>query len=166
MSIIDDILRREGSKYTNHPSDRGGPTKWGITQAVLSEVRGKPASEADVAALTEAEARSIYEARYIRQPRFDQIANAALRDLVIDCGVNHGPGRAARWLQDAAGVTADGAIGPKTLTAVNGADPRVMYCKVLAARVRFYGRIIADDPRQAAFAAGWANRAAEFIVAL
>lgn len=31
--LIDDVIAREGG-YTNHPADRGGPTRWGITQAV------------------------------------------------------------------------------------------------------------------------------------
>ena len=31
--IIDGIIRREGSTYTNDPADPGGPTKYGITLA-------------------------------------------------------------------------------------------------------------------------------------
>ena len=28
--MIDDILKREGSAYTDHPKDRGGPTRYGV----------------------------------------------------------------------------------------------------------------------------------------
>ena len=32
-ALIDAVIDREG-RYVNHPADRGGPTCWGITQAV------------------------------------------------------------------------------------------------------------------------------------
>ena len=64
--ILDDILRREGG-YVNHPADRGGPTNFGITAQTLGSWRklGRPATAAEVQALTEPEARAIY-----RQPCF------------------------------------------------------------------------------------------------
>ena len=31
--FIDDVIAREGG-YVDHPADRGGPTRWGITEAV------------------------------------------------------------------------------------------------------------------------------------
>ena len=31
--LIDELIAREGG-YTNHPADRGGPTRYGITEAV------------------------------------------------------------------------------------------------------------------------------------
>ena len=33
--IIKEIIRREGG-YVNHPNDRGGPTKYGVTHKTLS----------------------------------------------------------------------------------------------------------------------------------
>nr|WP_222532573.1 glycosyl hydrolase 108 family protein [Azospirillum sp. 412522] len=42
-AIIDTILRREGwPRYTDRPSDRGGPTKGGITLATLTNWRKRP----------------------------------------------------------------------------------------------------------------------------
>ena len=32
-TLIDALIEREGG-YSNHPADRGGPTKFGITEAV------------------------------------------------------------------------------------------------------------------------------------
>lgn len=34
--ILNDVLRREGG-YVHHPSDRGGPTKFGIAARTLGE---------------------------------------------------------------------------------------------------------------------------------
>ena len=177
-SIIDAILRREGwPRYTDRPSDRGGPTKGGITLETLASWRKHPVTATDVAALDEAEVRAIYRARYIEEPGFAGITDDALRALVIDSGVNHGPARAGTWLQDAVNDLAgrpllkvDGAVGPKTLAAVNGADAAGLWRSVFAQRMRFYGQIITGDARKrgrteddALNAAGWLNRLAEFM---
>jgi len=162
-TIIDQIIRREGG-FVNHPADRGGPTKYGITQATLSRWRrGEPVSPSDVEALTEDEARRIYRTLYITRPGFHMIEHAPLRALVVDCGVHHGVRRAAEWLQEAAGAPVDGIVGPVTLKAVNGGDGHKLYRKVLATRAGFYGWIIARDHAQAVFAKGWMKRLAEFI---
>lgn len=154
QSLLDDILRREGG-FVDHPSDRGGPTKYGITQAALSDYRGRPVSVDDVRTLSEHEARAIYVERYVSRPGFDRLEHTALMALLVDCAVNHGVTRAAKWLQQAAGVAVDGRVGPVTLAAVNRQDGAQLYRAVLAERCRFYGRLITRDPSQAVFAAGW-----------
>jgi len=40
-NVIYDLIEREGG-FSNHPADKGGPTKYGITQQTLSEWRGVP----------------------------------------------------------------------------------------------------------------------------
>lgn len=161
-AIIDDILRREGG-YVDHPSDRGGPTNHGITQATLAEWRGKPVTVADVMALTSTEAREIYRETYITRPGFLAIENDAVRALAVDCAVNHGASQAVKLLQAAARVFTDGIFGAVTRDAVNRMTAAVLYRRLCAARVRLYGEIITKRPSQAVFASGWMNRAAEFI---
>lgn len=163
-SIIDDIIRREGG-FINHPADRGGPTKYGITAKTLGGWRhlGRTATSDEVAALTEAEAREIYRHRYIIEPGFDTITHPALQVLLVDSGVHSGPQKAVHWLQTAVGAATDGVIGPKTLAAIAATDQNKLYSKVLAARVRHLGRLITNDPKQSVFAAGWMNRMAEFV---
>ncbi len=117
----------------------------------------------DVRELGEFEARRIYEKLYVEGPGFDRIVHTMLRALVVDCAVNHGPSRAARWLQASAGTRVDGVFGPRSLAEVNAAGEKALYKRVLAQRCRFYGQIITRDPSQAAFAAGWAARLSEFI---
>ena len=163
-AILDKIIRREGG-YVHHQADRGGPTKYGITAQTLGDWRrlGRPATAAEVQALTEAEARAIYRQQYITGPGFDAITYPPLLHLLADSAVHSGPKRAVQWLQTALGVTADGVIGPQTRAALAAADPGVLYGKVLGQRLRHLGRLITRDPKQAAFAAGWLNRLAEFV---
>jgi lysozyme family protein len=143
--LISDIIRREGSQYTNYPEDRGGPTKYGITLATLRAVRGKDMTAHDVAALTEEEAVDILHRLYIKP--FEQYSlYPDLHDLIVDAAVNHGVARAKQWLKE-----------------IGVVDYDTLYREFLRKRVRFYGRIITDRPANAKFAAGWANRISEFI---
>jgi len=164
--IIDDILRREGPQYTNRPNDRGGPTKYGVTQATLSRYRGRPVSPADVQSLTEPEARAIYLKDYVVGPGFLGIKDERLRALMVDCRVNHSPKPPMTWLQKAVGVAQDGVLGPATLAAVNAATDRNwrrVFADVIADRTSYYGMLVTKDPTQAENAHGWNNRAGEFI---
>jgi lysozyme family protein len=160
--VIDGILRREGG-YVDRLEDKGGATNHGITQATLAEWRGKPVTVEDIKALTETEAREIYREQYIVRPGFLGIENEAIRTLAVDCAVNHGVKPAVKLLQEAARVFTDGIFGPNTRDAVNRMTPAVLYRRLCAARVEFYGDIITNNPTQAVFAKGWAKRVAEFI---
>jgi lysozyme family protein len=163
--IIDDILRREGSIYTNHSSDRGRSTKYGITLATLREERGPFVTAEDVAKLTENEAREIYARRYIRRPGFDMVADDRLRALLIDFGVNSGPKRAVIALQRAIGADPDGIFGTDTMRRLeaDGLDLGAVCASVLKARLMLYVNIVLGDPSQVVFLRGWMNRLAEFF---
>lgn len=167
--IIDAILVREGSAYTDRANDRGGPTKYGITIATLSAWFGRPATIEEVQNLTEETARAIYHKNYITTPQFDRIVDPLVQELVIDTGVNHGQHRAAKWLQKVvrntygAVIVADGVVGPKTLAAVNAAPPRRLFYLYLRKRIAGYADIVQNDPRQLENLEGWNDRAASFI---
>lgn len=167
-SIIDDIIRREGKKFTDRPSDRGGPTKFGITLATLERYRKRPCTRQDVADLTEAEARKIYEDEFVKP--FDFVRDFDLRVLLIDSAVQHGIENAVRFLQAAVGAKPDGILGPETRKKTETTIPEYAYRRALAERVMFYGKIITNDAKrrnrtedQALNAAGWMNRISEFI---
>lgn len=57
------VLQHEGG-FSDHPSDPGGATMMGITQATLGAWRGQPVTRADIRALSREEARAIYRIRY------------------------------------------------------------------------------------------------------
>ena len=163
--LIDAVLVHEGSEYTNVPGDHGGPTKFGVTLATLSAWRHQDCTPFDVEHLSLTEARVILQDLYIKQPGFERIASDVLRGALVDFGVNSGPAQAIKALQKVLGVTVDGVLGPETEKAANLKTGPFLALKVNAGRVRLYGRIITNDPTQAKFASGWANRIADQIEA-
>ena len=164
--IITDVMRAEGwDRYTNHPNDKGGPTKWGITLKAYRSLVDEDATEMTIRQLTEAEARAFYNRFYVVEPGFDKVS-PLVQPLLVDCGVNHGPKRASKWFQKAVGATQDGKIGPQTLAAADKCMQMAVYLDVCAYRFRFYGAIVSRDHSQAEFASGWNNRGAKFLVAL
>lgn len=170
--IINSILVREGSAYTDRPSDRGGPTKYGITLKTLRHSRPS-ATAADVQNLTEHEAREIYEQDYIVIPHFDRLPTV-LRPLLVDFGVTSGPGTASRALQTAIGAERDGLIGEDTLALLAKANVDLVYASVLRQYHAHFVSVVLADPHVSAFRVaspdtqlenlrGWLNRAGEFI---
>ncbi len=152
---LDIVLRHEGG-FSNDPQDPGGATMMGITRATLSAWRGAPASEEEVRALTEEEAREIYRANYWNVLRCDQLP-AGIDLTVFDFGVNAGPGAAARLLQRAVGVRADGAIGPITVAAAHAAEPGPCVDRLARLREDHYRAL----PTFARFGRGWLRRTDE-----
>lgn len=154
----------------NHPADRGGPTNMGVTAATLASWRGHPVTATDVAALKRDEAIAICRKRFIEVPGFGDIADLRLRGLMVDWGWASGPGIAAKGLQRAVNavmgrsvLAVDGVLGPNTLSAVHSLDGDALWRRIIGLRLRQTFRLVTDHPEQAAFAAGWANRIADYI---
>lgn len=162
--IIADVIEREGG-FSDHRSDRGSFTKYGITAATLGAWRklGRPATRAEVQALDLPETRAIYRQQYIVGPGFDAIRDPALRANVIDDGILSGPVTAIETLQRALGVPADGVLGPRTKAAIATADPVVLHVRVVKARLIRYVQIVERDGTQRAFLEGWVRRALGFL---
>lgn len=163
QEMITRIIAREGG-YVDHPADRGGPTNMGVTQATLSQYRGKPVTASDVRALTRSEAEAIYYERYWVEPGFDGLnVSSTVAEMLLDLSVHHGAVGAAKLLQQAVRVTADGKIGAVTEAAVNVVPGPILAAAIMGERVAKLGAIITKNPTQAVFAAGWMNRMKELI---
>lgn len=109
---LETILHHEGG-YVNHPKDPGGETNLGVTKRVYEEWGGTK----DMKDLTVEDVAPIYKKNYWDRVKGDDLPGG-LDLCVFDFGVNAGTGRAAKYLQNLVGATADGAIGPGTLRAV------------------------------------------------
>lgn len=97
-ALIDEVIGREGG-YSNHPADRGGATRWGITEAVARAhgYRG------DMRSFPREAAAQVYRRIYWIKPGFDQIAlrAPAVAAELFDTGINMGPGTAIGFLKRA-----------------------------------------------------------------
>ncbi|MBP1842024.1 lysozyme family protein [Rhizobium petrolearium] len=114
---LDLMFGREGG-YVNVKSDRGGPTKYGITHTTLAAHRGVSSVTADqVKRMTLQEAEAIYRRSYWSQSGGD-ILPAGLDYASFDFGVNSGPTMGVKKLQKVLGVREDGHVGEKTAAAV------------------------------------------------
>lgn len=157
--LIARVIEREGG-FVNNSADRGGATKYGITQGTLSGWRGSPVSIAQVQNLTEDEARKIYRANYFAG--LEGVTDPKVLEFLFDYSVNSGPRRAVQALQTVIGVPADGAFGPQSKAALACVKQDSLYWPLIAERLDNYLRIIANDRSQVVFAAGWANRIKPF----
>lgn len=169
---IDELIEREGG-FSNDPTDHGGPTKFGITQAQLSQWRGKPTTVADVAALEQSEARAIYVKRFLSDPHIDQIPHIQLRNFVLDIAVMSGPNLAIKLLQqvlhDEHGQTllADGVIGVNTLHALWGNDdPEKIQLQLVRRRAIWLADLVQHDPSQLKYLEGWIRRTMDWLPGL
>lgn len=148
----------------NDPVDRGGETKFGVTKPTLdiAIARGLVPAGTTVATLTGPMAMVLYESLYWRVAHCDELP-APLALQVFDWAVISGPGRAVRGLQEALRVTADGAWGPKTAQAAQGAGDAALV-EFTTIRLDFHAADIARNPEQARFAKGWYRRALRTLV--
>lgn len=172
--LIDEVIAREGG-YSNHPADRGGATRWGVTEAV-ARAHGYAG---DMRLYPRAEAERVYRRIYWLRPGLDRVAELApaLAAELFDTAVNMGPAVAAGFLQralnalnrgqaDYADIAVDRRIGPVTLGALaaflNRRGPKgetVLLKAVEALQGERYLALAEQRPANEAFLYGWlANR--------
>lgn len=164
--LIERIIRREGSLYTDRKSDRGGPTKFGITIPTLSRFLGYEATAADIQRLDVGTARAVYWQLFVRGPGFDVITFEPLLEQLVDYGVHSGTGASTRALQRILGVKVDGVFGSKTKQALSERDPGDVAARLWDARLVFMAKIVEADVRaktgrldtDAENIEGWINR--------
>jgi lysozyme family protein len=109
-------IKHEGG-YVDHPKDPGGATNLGITIGTLSGWLGRPATKAEVKALTVQSVKPIYRKNYWDAVKGNDLPSG-VDFAVYDFAVNSGPFRAAAYLQTIVGTAPDGKIGPLTIKAV------------------------------------------------
>lgn len=150
--IAGNISTREQRKkvgYVNIPTDRGGETKYGVAQKANTNI--------SVYNLNLNGAMNCYFNSYWLRGSCDKL-NHPIALIHFDGCVNHGIGRANKFLQRAVGAVEDGQIGPQTIAAVNGADPAQVIQRLSQIRADFYNAIVQRDPSQAMFLNGWMRR--------
>jgi lysozyme family protein len=158
------IVKEGGSRFTNHPQDRGGPTRWGVTQQTYTNYLGRPASVDDVRNMPKAHAEDVYRLFYWDPMNLDLVKNFTLAYLLFDQGVNRGTITVARSFQRVLNVdfgkslVEDGRIGPMTIEAADSVDVYDLCNKFIQAAQDAYVSIVRNNNSQLVFLAGWINR--------
>ncbi|MBI2713667.1 MAG: glycoside hydrolase family 108 protein [Rhizobiales bacterium] len=154
------LLVHEGG-YTNHPSDPGGPTNFGITIYDYRKYVKPNATAADVRAMKLEDAKNIYRAKYWDAQRCNELP-AGVDYAVFDYGVNSGIGRSGKVLRrvlklpDNTSVVTDAVIA-----AARAVDAQALIVAICDERLRFLKSL----STWGVFGQGWGRRVAEVRVA-
>lgn len=147
---------------SNHPADAGGATNGGITAAAWGAYAklGRPATLAEIAALTVDDVSRFYLDEYLRAPfcRYPELP-WPISVAVFDAAVLFGTGRVNEALQAVLGVTADRKIGERTIEAAWAADMPQVVLELARWRVARHVKRCREDASQLVFLAGWCARA-------
>lgn len=163
-------MKAEGG-YANDPDDKGGETYKGIARKAnpnwngwktVDMIKATHPVSLNAALLSQAalqeQIKAFYQANYWEPNRTGDLLDQQLANQVFDTAVNSGTGTAAKFLQEAVGVTVDRQIGPQTLTAANKGNPKEIYEHFIRLRRQLYENIIAANPAQKKFQASWFSR--------
>jgi lysozyme family protein len=174
LQLVDRVIGIEGG-YVNHPSDRGGPTRWGVTEQVARAY----GYTGDMRDLPRPVAQEIFRKRYFEETGIALIAPLApgLAAEMFDIAVNMGTSVPGGWLQrllnalnrgsrDYGDIVADGRIGTMTVAALTAflklrgaAGETVLIKGIEALKGTRYIALTEGDKSQEDFLFGWlANR--------
>lgn len=118
------LAPREGG-FVDDPTDRGGPTKKGVSQEFLDLLHKQnggsdlPKNSKD---LNDEQIDRVFKKDFFEQPKIDKLYDIAgehktgskLVEHVFDAGVMSGPTNAGQWLQQAIDETIGSSLGKKT----------------------------------------------------
>lgn len=158
-STYDEALRRllahEGG-YTNHSSDPGGPTNFGITIYDYRKYVKPNATAADVRAMKLDEAKAIYRTKYWVVQRCDELP-AGVDYSIFDYGVNSGIGRSGKVLRRVVGLPDNSSVvTDQVLNAVAKRDSKAMILAINDERLQFLKGL----KTWPVFGKGWSARVA------
>lgn len=164
--------------WSNDHDDRGGETKYGVTQATWEAWLRNPASykfgklPESVSDISWNMAVPLYHALYWDTCRCSELLDETLASRVFDFAVNSGTGRAVKALQQAYNrikpeewneLKEDGVIGPITTQAINRASGKygdALLASYNYSRARYFESIVQNRPSQRKFIRGWFQRCA------
>lgn len=145
--------------FTNDKDDSGGATMVGITIGTYRSYcryRGqKTPSVQDLKNMPYKVWRDVVYSMYWNKWKADTIQDQSVANIVVDWAWHSGAATIKK-VQTLLGVTADGIVGPKTVTALN--NTKDIKTKVYNARKAYFEAIIKKNPSQKKWLNGWMNR--------
>ena len=160
---FDMVIAHEGG-FTNDerdpgnklPDGRKGSTMLGCTQANWEKYIGHQVTQDDMKALKKEDVKPLYKRDYWDAVKGDNLP-AGVDYAVFDFAINAGSSAARKMIQKALGVTADGAIGPATMKAIQEADALELLEKFSHSKEAFYKSL----PTFGTYGKGWLKRVAD-----
>ena len=150
------LLSWEGG-FVNDPADAGGATNKGVTLATFRSVFGKTKTVKDLKAMTDDQWLLVFKKYYWDRWKADQINDQSVANILV--GWVWGSGKYGITLpQQLLKVTADGIVGPKTIAAVNAADPKKLFEQIWKRRQKYFNDICVSRPANKKFLKGWLRR--------
>ena len=131
-------------------------TNLGVTKRAWEQYVDHDVTEADMRALTPETVKPFYKAMYWDKIKGDDLPSG-VDYAAYDLAVNSGVGRAAKYLQQIAGVPADGVIGRVSLEAIKSCNAEEMVDSICDRRLDFLKAL----PTWETFGKGWGRRVAE-----
>jgi len=167
-TAINPIIDQEGG-YVNHPNDRGGPTKWGITLNFYQESVDSDATKEDIKNLNKETAKELYKTSFW-QPNSFVVGDLSLGDLPVPIGevilsysINMGQKTGHTLLQKGVNnlgydISEDGWLGPNTIETAEKCDPTDLLREISIKAATRYNEIILSNRSQKVFLEGWMRR--------
>ncbi|HBA34850.1 MAG TPA: secretion activator protein [Gammaproteobacteria bacterium] len=156
--VFERVIGHEGG-YQCDFEDRGNWTGGKVYEGELKGTKFGLAAmtypDLDIENLTIEQAKQIYLRDWWQPLMLDRMPKGMPYQL-FDAAINHGSGRAAKFLQRAAGARDDGQIGPKTIAAVLAMDHNDLLMRFIAERLGYFTNIKLWET----YGKGWVRRMA------
>lgn len=158
------LMEIEGG-FVNDPLDRGGPTKYGITQGTLTSYQKRAASLDEVKNLSILDAERIYRVLYWEPLNLELIKDDRISYCLFDQAVNRGGVMAVKILQkalnknlDLTDLKEDGILGYQTISILNAQPPEFLGAWYAEECRLSYVRVCEYNQTQLRFLRGWLDR--------
>ncbi len=167
--------KAKGKGIVDDPDDKGGATLVGVTLATYKEYCKREIRAGRQSKLTDPSKdpermtagnllnlsyeawMDILKSMFWDRWQADLIQSQSVAEMLVDWVWTSGK-YGITIPQRKLGVTVDGIVGPKTLAAVNAADPELLFAQMKAARIDYIESICRSRPANLKFRNGWLRR--------
>jgi lysozyme family protein len=166
-TAIEFVLRQEDSTLSGVVTDdAGGRTRFGIAERWHPELTSRGFFDGMAAADAQAIAEGLYESGYWVPINGAAVNSQDFANRYLSFGINLGIHQAVKLAQESlvalgARIGVDGDPGPSTISALNaqlGANEAALMAGWRNQLTAFYRRVVAANPAQEEYLAGWLNR--------
>ena len=164
-TAVSTVIKLEGKYLSDHPLDKGGKTRYGITQAVYDNYRDKiKLPHQDVNDISINEVKTIYQNSYYKDIHASEMS-PKLATVMLDTAVNFGNGTAYVIFQRALGIVGKeaqalnwGELTDYSFNNLSVSQEDELAKRIIFERMRSRYNIVNNNKTQASFLKGWLER--------